>query len=76
MIYDNGWFRISSVNKCGRKSAHYFFNDKPLHMISSGLYKETIDFSNRHVSEGRKCKTCQNILTAYSKIGIANRCTA
>jgi len=75
MIYDNGWFRVSGNNKCGRRTSHYFLDDQPLHAISSGLYKETIDISQRHLSEGRKCKTCLGILTAYSKIGIENRLT-
>jgi len=57
----------------GRRSAHYFFNDKPIHILTDGVFKEEVDHSKRYGSNGRKCKTCSNILKAYSKIGIAER---
>jgi len=72
MIYDNGWFRICGVP---RKMVHYFHNDKPIHVLKHGVMNDLIDCSERYSFEGgRKCKTCMNILTAYSKIGIAKRC--
>jgi len=73
-IYDNGWYRVSGMCRNGQKLAHYFFNDKPIHVLTSGLFKDTIDFTNRHSNNGRKCKKCINTLEAYSKIGLENRC--
>jgi len=76
MIYDDGWFRISGVNRCGKKSSHYFFKDEPIHVLSSGMYKEKVDYTKRQSNNSRKCKVCLNILTAYSNIGLENRCYA
>jgi len=74
MMYDNGWFRITGNCRNGRKKAHYFFNDRPIHVLTSGLFKEEPDFNLRYNSDGIKCKKCLNILNAYSKIGLQNRC--
>jgi len=72
--YDDGWYRINGITNNGKKNAHYFFNDKPIHQIHYGLFKEVADCSIRYSSDGRKCKTCIIILNAYSKIGLENRC--
>jgi len=70
MIFDNGWYRICGVK---RKSSHYFFNDKPLHVLKHGNQDE-IDSSKRYTFDKRKCERCMNILKAYAKIGLQNRC--
>jgi len=72
-ITDNGWYRVTGNCRNGRKTAHYFFNDKPIHVLTSGLFKDNIDFSNRYSNNGRKCKKCLLILKAYSTIGLQNR---
>jgi len=74
-IFDNGWFRVSGMTRNGRKTAHYFFNDKPIHILTTGLYKESIDHTLREISTGRKCKKCIIILETYSNIGLENRPT-
>jgi len=70
LIYDNGWYRIKGVK---RKRSHYFFNDKPIHVLKHGKQEE-IDYSQRFSFETLKCETCLVILRAYSKIGLENRC--
>jgi len=72
--YDNGWYRILGNCQNGRKCVHYFFKDKPIHSLKTGLFKEEVDYSKIYVySEGRKCKKCLAILKAYSTIGLENR---
>jgi len=73
-IYDDGWFRIIGYSRTGRKQAHYFFNDKPIHLIKSGSFKEEIDHSNRYSSNSKKCKVCLNIIESYRNIGLEHRC--
>jgi len=73
MLYDNGWYRISGMCRNGRKTAHYFFNDKPIHALRSGLFKEDPNIDKRYSSNGYQCKKCLDILQAYSKIGLENR---
>jgi len=68
-IYDNGWYRIIGIKI---NHAHYFFNDKPIHCLNAGPY--AVDYSKRFTSNRRLCKRCINILQAYSKIGLQNRC--
>jgi len=75
MIYDNGWFRVMGLSRNGKKHAHYFFNDKPIHSLKTGLFKEEADYSKRYSSNDKKCKKCLTILTAYLKIGLENRLT-
>jgi len=75
MIYPDGWFRVNGNCRNGRKSAHYFFKDKPIHVLTSGLFKEEPDYSQRYSNNGRKCKKCLNILSSYSNIGLENRLT-
>jgi len=74
-IYDNGWYRVTGNCRNGRKTAHYFFNDKPVHVLTSGLFKEEPNYSTRYSNRGRKCKKCLNILETYSNIGLENRLT-
>jgi len=71
--YDNGWYRINGMCRNGRKNTHYFFNDKPIHVIKHGLFKEEPDLTKRYLSAGRQCKICISILKAYSTIGLENR---
>jgi len=73
MIFDNGWFRVVGMCKNGRKTAHYFFNDVPIHVLRTGLFKEAPDITKRYSSDGYQCKKCHSILEAYSKIGLQNR---
>jgi len=72
-IYDNGWFRLTGLCRNGKKTAHYFFNDKPIHVLKTGLFKEEPDLTKRYSHNGYQCKICLNILQAYSKIGLENR---
>jgi len=72
-MFDNGWFRITGLSQSGKKSAHYFFNDEPLHVIKNGLFKEEPDFNKRYSHNGRKCKLCETIIHAYRFIGLDNR---
>jgi len=72
-IFDNGWFRITGLCRNGRKTAHYFFNDKPIHVLKDGLFKQGIEFDKRYSNNGRKCKKCLHILASYSNIGLENR---
>jgi len=71
-IFDNGWFRVNGMCRNGRKSAHYFFNDKPIHSLRNGLFKEEVDFTKRYSNNGYKCKTCIAILNSYDNL--ENRC--
>ena len=71
-IYPNGWYRITGLSKQGRKSAHYFFNDAPIHILKQ--FKEIPDFTKRYLNDGRKCKRCEQIINAYRFIGLENRC--
>jgi len=73
MIYPDGWFRVTGLTRNGRRTAHYFFNDKPIHILYNGLYKENVDHTARQFSTGRKCKKCIVILETYSNIGLKNR---
>lgn len=72
-IYDNGWFRVSGMTRNSRKTSHYFFNDKPIHVLSSGVFKQVVEFDKRYSNLSHKCKLCLNILKAYSTIGLENR---
>ena len=69
-LFDNGWYHI--IGGQGGRHTHYFFNDKPLHVLNFGQFP--IDCSKRYANECNKCKFCINILKAYSKIGLQNRC--
>jgi len=73
MLYDNGWFRVSGMTRNSRKTAHYFFNDKPVHVLSAGLFKQEVEYDKRYSSRGRKCKKCLIIIETYSNIGLENR---
>jgi len=73
MLFDNGWFRVTGMCRNGRKTAHYFFNDQPIHVMKNGLFKEEPDFTQRYSNNTNKCKKCLSILQAYSKIGLENR---
>jgi len=73
MIYDNGWFRVMGLSRNGKKHAHYFFNDEPIHSLKTGLFKEEEDYSKRYSSNVSLCKKCLNIIASYSKIGLQNR---
>jgi len=73
LIYDNGWFRVMGLSRNGKKHTHYFFNDKPLHTLKTGLFNEEADFSKRYSSTVSKCKKCMIIIAAYSNTGLENR---
>jgi len=73
MQYDNGWFRVSGMTRNSRKTSHYFFNDKPIHVLSSGLFKQQVEYDKRYSNVTNKCKKCIIILHTYSKIGLENR---
>jgi len=62
--YDNGWYRIVGIK---RKRSHYFFNDKPIHVLKYGN-QELIDYSKRYSYDYRKCETCIIILKSYSDL--------
>ncbi len=68
MLYDNGWYRIIGVSNNGVKKSHYFFNDKPIHSLKHGIFKEEVDCSRRYLFESKKCKTCIIILDSYSNL--------
>jgi len=67
MNYDNGWYRIIG----GTCTTHYFFNDKPLHVLKHGNFET--DYSKRYSCTYSCCKKCKFILGSYHRIGLANR---
>jgi len=75
-IYDDGWYVIQGIKSRKVCNCHYFFKDKPIHNIRNHSFE--IDLSIRHAisenEENRPCKVCLDILRAYSKIGLENRC--
>jgi len=73
MQYDNGWYRVHGMCRNGRKTAHYFFNDKPIHALSEGVFKQQVEYDKRYSNLGRKCKKCLMILDTFSKICLENR---
>jgi len=70
MIYPNGWYRILG----SPATTHYFFKDKPLHIVKYGNFET--DYSKIYVygstKLGHQCKRCLAILTTYSNIGLEN----
>jgi len=73
MIYPNGWFRVSGMTRNSRKTSHYFFNDKPIHILTSGLFKQSVEYDKRYSNVSNKCKKCIIIIETYSNIGLENR---
>jgi len=75
-VHDNGWYFIRGISK-GKRTCHYFFNDKIIHNIYVRGGGFDTKFTTMRVcydiSKAKPCKICLQIMTAWQKVGLENR---